>query len=383
MMRVFWIGCLLLLVTGRLHAQTRAGQPDADFPCKGASESVYAAHMQADGSLIIAGYLEAYREQRVGHIARVLPDGTLDTRYATTGGADESVFCLLPVGSQLLAGGAFTEFGDEPHYYLALLDAGGKPRTGWNGQAEPNGAVWALALQPDGKILVGGGFTKLGEIPCPSLARLHADGTLDTAFRPALTSIDRSWVYVVRVQPDGKILVGGNFSLDKDRSALVRLHADGSLDESFQLPAGLTRQLTVYDLLVLPDGKILVGGGTNDNSPAARGGFFRLYPDGIPDESFSGGLTPGGFVKSIVPLPDGQLLVAGRFDQYAGMTQAGVARIDADGHPDEHFRPQGIGGGGYDWVQRAYVQSDGKYLIMGSFGTYNGEPWSHIVRLLP
>ena len=104
-----------------------------------------------------------------------------------------------------------------------------------------NGSVCALAVQPDGKILVGGDFTTLGgggtgTTPRNRIGRLNADGSLDTSFNPGANG----GVYALAVQPDGKILVGGDFTTlggggtgTTTRNCIGRLNADGSLDTSF------------------------------------------------------------------------------------------------------------------------------------------------------
>jgi uncharacterized delta-60 repeat protein len=109
-------------------------------------------------------------------------------------------------------------------------------------------------VQADGKILVGGSFTTLGGKTRSRIGRLHADGTLDASFNPEASSS----VYSLAVQADGKILVGGQFTTlgGQTRNRISRLHADGTLDIGFNPEASSS----VYSLAVQADGKILVGG---------------------------------------------------------------------------------------------------------------------------
>jgi uncharacterized delta-60 repeat protein len=117
-----------------------------------------------------------------------------------------------------------------------------------------NNSVYTLLLQPDGKILVGGQFTTLGGQPRSNIGRLNPDGTLDADFNPGADGL----VYTLLLQPDGKILVGGNFTTlgGQPRSNIGRLNPDGTLDASFNPGA----DDMVRALLLQPDGKILVGG---------------------------------------------------------------------------------------------------------------------------
>ncbi|NLE76984.1 MAG: delta-60 repeat domain-containing protein [Chloroflexi bacterium] len=98
-----------------------------------------------------------------------------------------------------------------------------------------NGTVQALVVQPDGKILVGGGFTSLGGEPCNRIARLNAEGSLDAAFDP---NADFT-VNALALQPDGKILVGGDFGSvgGQAHHGVARLNTDGTPDDSFAPPS--------------------------------------------------------------------------------------------------------------------------------------------------
>jgi uncharacterized delta-60 repeat protein len=120
---------------------------------------------------------------------------------------------------------------------------------------DPNadGPVNSIALQPDGKILVGGDFSTIGGTERIGIARLNTDGTLDTTFNPdAYDSVSS-----IAVQADGKILVGGNFTTlyGAPRDNLARLNTDGTLDITFNS----NTNGSVWYIALQPDGKILVG----------------------------------------------------------------------------------------------------------------------------
>ena len=122
-----------------------------------------------------------------------------------------------------------------------------------------NGTVRVVVVQPDGKILIGGDFTTLspnggGAVTRNRIARLNPDGTLDTAFNPNANSS----VYSIAVQADGKILVGGVFSSigGQLRNYIARLDATTGLADSFDPNANSD----VNSIAVQADGKILAGG---------------------------------------------------------------------------------------------------------------------------
>jgi uncharacterized delta-60 repeat protein len=120
------------------------------------------------------------------------------------------------------------------------------------------GAAFALALQADGRLLVGGNINvaALGGQPHYYLGRLHFDGRLDTTSDSGVSVYS---LFCVGVQPDGKILVGGSFTTwgGQTRNRIARLNTNGSLDTTFNPDASST----VYCMTFQPDGKLLVGGG--------------------------------------------------------------------------------------------------------------------------
>lgn len=104
-------------------------------------------------------------------------------------------------------------------------------------QAEVNATVRTMVVQPDGKLLIGGGFTSVNGVPRNRIARLEADGELDIQFDPGQGASGP--VYAIALQSDGRILVGGDFGLfaGANHPRLVRLNTNGTLDASFALSA--------------------------------------------------------------------------------------------------------------------------------------------------
>ncbi len=156
-----------------------------------------------------------------------------------------------------------------------------------------NAGVSDMDLQPDGKLLMGGTFTLAGSDngisivhPAGRFARFHPDGRRDHSFNAVPGA--NGTVDSLCVQPDGKVLVGGHFTNIHDASParpnLARLNADGSLDPTFNPP---TFNSGILDLAVQPDGKILVAGPFFRVNGAACQGLCRLRPDGSVDFIFN------------------------------------------------------------------------------------------------
>jgi uncharacterized delta-60 repeat protein len=221
--------------------------------------------------------------------------------------------------------------GDTPKFGLEV-----KPDGGFVTGSGFGGTVNALALQSDGKILVGGNFSDYDGVSIGRIARLNADGTLDAGF--VTGSGFGGAVNALALQSDGKILVGGNFS-DYDGvsigDAIARLNADGTLDTGFVTGSGFNNGVLSFALQ--SDGKILVGGGFNmyDGTPIGDA-IARLNADGTLDTGFvtgSGfiGLKGVGAVYALSPQPNGKILVGGSFNDYDGVVIRNIARLNADG----------------------------------------------------
>jgi uncharacterized delta-60 repeat protein len=189
----------------------------------------------------------------------------------------------------------------------------------------------AVAVQADGKILVGGSFTNFSPAPVfQNIVRLNADGTLDTTFvSPAFTVYNfRSVVFAIAVQPDGKILIAGRFSTvgGVPSPTVARLNADGSVDTTFVSPF-LNQGSTAHVLRLQSDGKILVGGNMQIIEGAKiYNSLVRLNPGGSRDATFDTSVT--GIVKSLAIVPDAGT-AAGRI--VAGGTVSGVGTLSRPG----------------------------------------------------
>jgi uncharacterized delta-60 repeat protein len=175
--------------------------------------------------------------------------------------------------------------------------------------------IYAEAIQPDGKILVGGTFTQVNGIARNYLVRLNSNGTEDTAFCTNLGTGFNSDVTAIAVQSDGKILVGGFFTTlnGTTRNYLVRLESNGTVDTSFYTNLGTGFNGTVQTITVQTDGKILVGGAFSSLNGTARNGLVRLESNGTVDTAFYTNLLGGfsGTVWTTAVQSDGKILVGG------------------------------------------------------------------------
>jgi uncharacterized delta-60 repeat protein len=239
--------------------------------------------------------------------------------------------------------------------------------------------VWAVAYQPDGKVVIGGTFQKVRGQNRNSIARLNADGALDKTFNRAgagaTTASKPGSVSEVVLQRDGKILIGGQFDRvhGQARAGIARLNTDGTLDTSFTASVNFTPD----QIIPLADGKILVAGSRANNTGAA----VRLLSNGRPDATFAAPALNGA-VRDVEVQGDGKVLLFGRFTVVAGARRTGVVRLNTNGTLDTKFSPviTAPGAASLLFVVGA-LQADGKILIGGSFNAVNGKAAARAARL--
>ncbi|MCX6879583.1 MAG: choice-of-anchor D domain-containing protein [Verrucomicrobia bacterium] len=339
------------------------GTPDTSFSQDGkvttflgiGSDQALAVAVQGDGRILVAGQTHNGLNFDVA-LVRYLANGDLDQ--------------------------AFSIFG------IVVQDIGGYDDCGCG-----------LAVQSDGKILVTG-FASNGADDDVILLRFNADGSLDPVFAnngivitPVGNSHDRGWG--VTVQLDGRILVAGSYHAGSDDIAVLRYFPTGFLDPGFSGDGMVTTQLGTADdvgrsVALQSDGKILVAGYFSTGSEWDFA-LVRLHADGTLDTSFSqdgkvatdfGGTND--YARSVVVQTNGRILVAGQ--AWSGATwDFALARYLPDGTLDPSFSGDGkvitdINCGAPDFGPAMALQSDGMILVTGpgslqsALVRYQGDP---------
>ena len=200
---------------------------------------------------------------------------------------------------------------------------------------------------------------------------LTNDVKLDTSFVTVTGTGFNNEVYSVVQQTNGKVLVGGYFTEYNGVSAqhIVRLNLDGSLDTTFDTGTGFNLYGNVYSIVLQSDGKILVGGTFDSYDGQSIGeNIVRLNSDGTLDTTFVTGTGFNNEVSSITLQSDGKILVGGSFGQYNGESVVRIVRLNTNGSLDTTF----ITGTGFNGsVFVITLQSNGKILAGGQFSEYN------------
>ncbi len=379
--RLSGLSFLVLLFLGVLLSSDVSAQDgglDPSFnPGIGASSAVFAAALQPNGKVLIGGTFTSYNGTARTRIARVNPDGGLDTTFDPGSGATNDIYAVIvqPDGKVLIAG-FFTLYNGTLRNRIARLNADGSLDTSFNPGFGPNFQVLTAALQPDGKILIGGSFTTYGGVTRNRIARVNSDGSLDAAFNPGVgaDNAPRS----IAIQPDGKVLIAGQFtSIDgSSRNRVARLNPDGSLDASFNPGSGADGP--IYSVVRQPDGKVLIGGFFFAYNGIACSCIARLNADGSLDVGFDPGSGPNNQVDTLALQSDGRILLGGQFTLCNGVSRVRVARLETSGSVDASFNP---GSGANSNVRNFCLQPDNAAIITGVFTVYNGASRSCIARI--
>jgi uncharacterized delta-60 repeat protein len=259
--------------------------------------------------------------------------------------------------------------------YPQQLDPAFKPFASYSG-----GSVLDFEKQPDGRILIAGDFQTFDTTLQPFLVRINSDGTIDPSFN--LEGGFDHYIFDIALQPDGKILVAGYFTTFNGTPAkhLIRLHADGSRDNTFSIGGGF--DFAPNAITLQADGKILVTGPFVFIDGLPQKYIVRLNADGTPDNSLdSNALNISGGVPSIVKVQDdGKIILAGNFTTVNGTGRSGICRLNDDGTLDNTFIATGPNDAG-SYISDVEVLSSGKILVSGNFTTFNGVSKQRIVRL--
>lgn len=375
-------------------------------------EIAYTVAIQPDGKIIAAGTDDQRQYDTI--LARYNPNGSLDTTFNGDGrvsndfGSDigESLAVITQPDGKIIIAGYAKDF-TKSYFAVARYTVNGQLDTTFGGTGRvvtrigqgTSATARAIALQPDGKIIVAGeGYIDANARFDFVAVRYNPDGSLDPTFDGdgvvntdvTLNAVSASdTAYSVDIQADGKIVLGGTTG-GADTftdAALVRYNPDGSLDTTFNNTGKVILRQPDYEgiraIKIQPDGKIAVVGNTGRFSSFDGDSFInddflvmRFNNNGTLDPTFD---TDGiaviiwsGFPDTAVDIalqPDGKIIAAGNYSRSLNRYNPAVARLNADGSLDLTF---GTGGKATLLVetdsltQAAKLQSDGKIVVGGS-----------------
>jgi uncharacterized delta-60 repeat protein len=359
-----------------------AGSLDATFLAEGANDFIYTVALQADQRLLIGGDFSAVNSVLRNRLARLYEDGTLDENFSVGVGPNASVRSIqVQEDRRIVVAGDFTSIAGVSRNYIARLTPSGNIDFTFEPGAGANNPIYAMIIQPDGKILIGGNFSAFGPTERNGVARLNVNGTLDTSFNPGTgaAAAGSAIVYALAQQLDGKVIVGGDFTSFNGVPArgLVRLNSNGSVDTTFNTSVGANG--SVRSLAIQPDGQILVGGTFTSMQGRPANSIARLNTDGTIDATFNpSGSGANGPVLAINVQIDGKIVLGGDFGEFNGVTRRGITRLNPNGSNDPTIN---FGTGVNGSVAAVAVQPDRKIILAGGFTEYDGQPRLRLARI--
>ena len=337
---------------------------DASFNPDGTgANSVIMSMYVKDDKIVIGGWFSQYNNQPREKVARLNLDGSLDASFIPEITTRSDSWFVAPDDNKIIVSFIDTEEN------LIRLNADGSLDETFvsNIGSGPNNTVLAIAKQPDGKIVLGGGFTTFNSQPFNYLIRLHPDGTVDNTFIPNVNFVVRSIVLL----ENGEMILGGSDATN----ILTKLHADGTKDLSFNAGTFTSEnnEPSIQIMMQQGDGKILIGGNFSTYSGEVKKNIVRISSDGSIDDTFDANFN----APILAFIPDGtRVIVGGLFTDVNGITSERMVVLDNAG---------GIYAS-YDTnmanvrINQGAVHQD-KVIIAGSFGTIFGTNVGNIARL--
>ncbi|MEN9323631.1 MAG: hypothetical protein RL699_1411 [Bacteroidota bacterium] len=352
---------------------------------------VFCSSIQSDGKIIIGGNFIVYNGITTNKIARLNTDGSLDTTFnigagfISTQSTGVNALCIQPDG-KILVGGTFTNYNGVDVNGLVRLYADGSLDTTFNAGNGPNNSIKSIVTQPDGKIFVCGNFTLFNNVVANYIVKLNGNGTVDNSFDSANSQPNTAGINCMAIQPDGKVIIGGNFTtyFGVTTNRIAKLNPNGTLDQNFNSGAGFNG--SVNSITCYPDGEILVGGNFTTYDGGTNKYIIRLLNNGLKDTTFNTvniGLNSSVTqVKLVSNAINSKILIIGNFTDYNGFGRNKIARLTQYGTLDNTFNIEPViiptlYDPNYTVITTFHsisIQNDGKIILCGQFQTtyYNG-----------
>ncbi len=366
------------------------GQIDTQYnPLAGFSGPVFALALQpSNGKLLVGGGFTNANGVARNRIARLNTDGTLDQKFSSylpgQGASDAIRSILVESNGTILVGGFFTNFNGVTLNRIARLTYSAGLDSTFNPGSGVDAPIYAFAQYTNSSlngIYVAGAFTTYNGSSRNAIARINENGTIDQNFKPGTGA--NGTVYALGVQADGKVVIGGDFTMVNGVPLrhVARLNIDGSVDYTFAnaLYSGIWgANDSVHAVAIQLDGHILIGGLFTNVDGVALNHIARLNTDGTLDNTFTPGIGANGDVLTITPQTDTRIVVGGNFTSFSGVTRNRITRLNPDGTVDPTIN---FGTGADSFVGASVIQNDGNIILGGGFQNFEGTPRANLVRV--
>ncbi len=380
-------------LSGKIFRINSNGTFDGTFnPGTGFERIQYNLRMaiNPDDSLVLTGNFDSYNGNTVNNIVKISANGSYDGTFNIgTGFFHEVTFLKRLQSGKFLITGDFKSFNGQAVNRSVILNSDGSMDSSPTANMTLNDKIiWADEI-PSGGLIFGGWFTHVTEsteTSAPRMTRLTREGSVDDTFLIG-EGFNQS-VLALAEDAEGRYLVGGGFTQFRgtNQHGLIRLKTSGERDSTFDIGEGFDSW--VQKIIIQPDGKILVFGNfTTYKGLSTGGGLIRLLADGSRDGTFTlqAFNTANPYLTDVYLQPDGKILLAGQFTTYNGVSSVGLVRLESTGAHDATF----VIGTGFnsatatDYPNAVVSDSNGRIYACGSFNTFKGVAGrSSLLRLL-
>lgn len=343
------------------------------------NNTVYSTIKQSDNKLISVGDFTTYNGSSTIRITRLNQNGSIDTSFSSGSGFNDfATSSIVQSDGKIIVTGKFSSYNGSSKNGIVRLNSDGSIDSSFaiGAGLGTSGIGFAILKRSDDKIIVVGSFLSYDSTPSVNIASLNTDGSIDLSFFAG--SGFNGNVFCVAQQSDGKIVVGGTFSSYKSTTiyGIARLNLNGSIDTSFSTGSGIN--YLVYSVIQQSDGKLLLGGNFSLYNGVSKNNIVRLNSDGSIDSSFNIGTGFNDEVRCCIQQSDGKIVVVGLFTSYNGASKNKIIRLNSDGSVDSTFNVSS----GFNFSPLNVIQeSDGKLIVSGIFTSYNGVTKERVVRL--
>jgi len=302
---------------------------------------------QSDGKILAGGDFVQYSGSSTNtvRIIRLNRNGTQDTSFVTGVGFNSTVYDLrVQPDDKIIAVGAFTSYSGSATSGIVRINTNGTRDATFNVGTGLTGGVDGrhCKIQPDGKIVVVGAFTAYSGSAINRIVRINTDGTRDTSFNVGVGFPGAAESVIL--QPDGKILVAGQFISysGSTQNRITRINTDGTRDTTFNIGTGFGG--AVYALALQSDEKIIVTHQNLSYSGSTTRYITRINPSGTFDPTFNANINPIGFSatsntqNSLAIDASGSIYWGNAFTTFSGsFIPNRIVRLNTNGSVDETF----------------------------------------------
>jgi uncharacterized delta-60 repeat protein len=290
-----------------------------------------------DGKILVGGSFTSYNGYPIIGLARLYPDGTLDTTFpglpfqvlgwVNDVEIDES-------GNYLIGGNFFT---NQFYQNFISVESNGIVDSTFIGNGQNvNGEIYDIEILDNNDIIIAGNFNQYNNINVNRIIALNSDGSIDNSYN--FGNGANNSILDITIQLDQKIVLAGFFNQfnGSNTNRICRLNTDGSLDAMFNSGTGFPNNSYIWETYIKEDGKILVGGEFNSYNGVNRRSLIQLNNDGSVDMNFDTGIGFGPLftrVNSLIILENEQILVGGSFTSFNGQTAPHYCRLTVCENP--------------------------------------------------